>query len=300
MPKIAAVGIVLLFGTGCATQHVPLQAALLPPVDGKMALWVNQPSYFAVVGVGPERGAEVLYQQTALEAVPSNGFISVPTHPEAVAAPEMAEPDADYEQVYLVASPTPIDVSALPSAERDVDPARAPQDRSAVVQRLLASSAVVDGYKNGYKFADTVDRIVCYNRAIFGSLGGTIRYLYDPYYTEVIHPVLCSQHLRRSVRTMTIATRTFFTPMPKLHPPGKGEPPRIPPGIQLARAGLVQTSPGNWSRANTSVDYAAHNTTTSFRTAPTTASYRTASTTSTASTSSSSSSPSSSAPSRPH
>lgn len=95
MSKVAAVGIVLLFGTGCATERAPLQAMLLPPVDGKVALWVNQPAYFAVLGVGPERGAEVLYQQTALEAVPANGYVYVPVHTTGVPAPELIQPDAD-------------------------------------------------------------------------------------------------------------------------------------------------------------------------------------------------------------
>ena len=54
--------------------RTPLQAMLLPPVDGRLALWVNQPAYFAVLGVGPERGTEVLYQQSALEAVPESGY----------------------------------------------------------------------------------------------------------------------------------------------------------------------------------------------------------------------------------
>jgi hypothetical protein len=87
---------------------------LLPPVDGRVALWVNQPAYFGVLGVGSERGTEVLYQQSALEAVPESGYVYVPTR---------GDPDVDYEQVYLVASPSPIDLSAFPTAARDIDPA---------------------------------------------------------------------------------------------------------------------------------------------------------------------------------
>src|SRR5579862_46202 len=157
MSKVASVGIVLLFGTGCATQHMPLQAMLLPPVDGKLALWINQPAYFAVLGVGPERGTEVLYQQTALEGVPASGYVYVPMRADAVPAPQLAGPDADYEQVYLVASPTPIDLSAFPSARRDVDPATPADFHDESMRYVLASSSVVDGYQ----YADTVDRWVC-------------------------------------------------------------------------------------------------------------------------------------------
>lgn len=133
--------------------RTPLQAMLLPPVDGKLALWINQPANFAVLGVGPERGTEVLYQQTALEAVPESGYVYVPMR---------ADPDVDYEQVYLVASPAPIDLSAFPTAARDIDPAARVNFNAESMRYVLTSSEVVDGYQ----MADTVDRTVCTNRAI--------------------------------------------------------------------------------------------------------------------------------------
>ena len=111
MPKVATAGLVFLMGCASQMARTPVQAMLLPPVDGKLALWINRPAYFAVLGVGQERGAEVIYQQTALDAIPASGYVYIPMPTAPVAAPEMAQPDAEYEQVYLVASSTPIDLS---------------------------------------------------------------------------------------------------------------------------------------------------------------------------------------------
>jgi hypothetical protein len=72
---------------------------LLPPVDGQIALWVNQPGNFAVIGVAQARGADVLYQQTALQGVPTSGYVYVPGG------------DAGYDRVYLIASHDPIDLT---------------------------------------------------------------------------------------------------------------------------------------------------------------------------------------------
>jgi hypothetical protein len=83
-----------------AANGPPLDAMLLPPVDGQLALWVNQPANFAVVGVAGERGADVLYQQTALDGVPKSGYVYVP------------QGDAGYDRVYLVASREPIDLTS--------------------------------------------------------------------------------------------------------------------------------------------------------------------------------------------
>ncbi len=82
-----------------AATDQPLDAMLLPPVDGQLALWVNQPANFAVVGVAPDHGAAILYQQTALEGIPASGYVYV------------RPGDAGYDRVYLVASRDSLDLS---------------------------------------------------------------------------------------------------------------------------------------------------------------------------------------------
>ena len=90
--SLVCAGAQLLRAQEPAATDAPLEAMLLPPVDGQLALWVNQTANFAVVGVAPDHGADILYQQTALEGVPVSGYIYVPRG------------DAGYDRVYLVAS----------------------------------------------------------------------------------------------------------------------------------------------------------------------------------------------------
>lgn len=105
MPR--AVWLAMLACLGCAgarptTEPAPvaaIDAMLLPPVDGQLALWVNQPGNFAVIGVAQAHGADVLYEQTALQGVPASGYVYVPRG------------DAGYDRVYLIASRDPIDLT---------------------------------------------------------------------------------------------------------------------------------------------------------------------------------------------
>jgi hypothetical protein len=245
MPKVTTLGLLLVLGTGCTSQmaRTPLQAMLLPPVDGRLALWVNQPAYFAVLGVGPERGTEVLYQQTALEAVPKSGYVYVPMR---------GDLDVDYEQVYLVASPSPIDLSAFPTTARDIDPAARVDFKAAYI---------VDGYQ-----VDTVDRTVCAYHATLPEAGYP-RDPFNPWRVYKTHVVLCERYHRSS--PYIAPTRSFFTPMPKIYPPGKGKgvpprPPKIEPKPEIDHAQALKSSSGwspassNWSRSDTRADYATH------------------------------------------
>jgi len=104
MPR--ALWLAMLLCLGCAGSRlttapapVEIAAMLLPPVDGQLALWVNQPTNFAVIGATQERGADVLYQQTALQGVATSGYVYVP------------QGDAGYDRVYLIASHDPIDLT---------------------------------------------------------------------------------------------------------------------------------------------------------------------------------------------
>jgi hypothetical protein len=107
-----------------------LDAMLLPPVAGQLALWVNQPANFAIVGVAPQGGAYVLYQQTALDAVPASGYIYVPRNG--------SEPDVGYDQIYLVAS-----TDTLNLATRSLDD-------------MTARAGVIDAYDVEIAHRDTL------------------------------------------------------------------------------------------------------------------------------------------------
>src|SRR5580700_9873714 len=94
MPR--ALWLAMLLCLGCAgsrltTAPAPaeIDAMLLPPVGAQLALWVNQPTNFAVIGASQDHGAAVLYQQTSLQGVATSGYVYVP------------QGDAGYDRVYL-------------------------------------------------------------------------------------------------------------------------------------------------------------------------------------------------------
>jgi hypothetical protein len=216
MPR--AMWLAMLLCLGCAgsrltTAPAPaeIDAMLLPPVDGQLALWVNQPTNFAVIGTTQERGADVLYQQTALQGVPTSGYVYVPRG------------DAGYDRVYLVASHDPIDLTGS-------------------LDDAIAGANVVDAYA-----ADTVglDSLRCKDGRL-SLIRRTIviehpkRTLLDD---ERIADCYLQHHFERQ-RYALAAGRQFFAmqagkPLTthKFLPPGYKPPKLVPkPGTHLERS----------------------------------------------------------------
>ncbi len=214
MPR--ALWLAMLLCLGCAgsrltTAPAPaeIDAMLLPPVDGQLALWVNQPTNFAVIGATQEHGADVLYQQTALEGVPMSGYVYVP------------QGDAGYDRVYLVASHDPIDLTGS-------------------LDDAIAGANVVDAYA-----ADTVglDSLRCKDGRL--SLVRRTIVSKDPKRTreddERFANCYSEHHFERQ-RYALAAGRQFFAMQPgkptqkKFLPPGYKPPKLVPkPGTRLDR-----------------------------------------------------------------
>jgi hypothetical protein len=209
MPR--AMWLAMLLCLGCAGSHLTtapapaeIDAMLLPPVDGQLALWVNQPTNFAVIGATQEHGAEVLYQQTALQGIPMSGYVYVPRG------------DAGYDRVYLVASHDPIDLTGS-------------------LDDAIASANVVDAYA-----ADTVglDSLRCTD----GRLSLVRRTIVNKN-DERFASCYLESHFERN-RYALAAGRQFFAIQPgkpapttkKFLPPGYKPPKLVPkPGTRLDR-----------------------------------------------------------------
>jgi hypothetical protein len=208
----------MLLCLGCAgsrltTAPAPaeIDAMLLPPVDGQLALWVNQPTNFAVIGTTQEHGADVLYQQTAFQGVPTSGYVYVP------------QGDAGYDRVYLVASHDPIDltgslddaiaganvVDAYAADTVGLDSLRCKDGRLSLVRRMIVGKNPKRTYEDEERFAN------CY----------------------------LEHHLERQRYTLA-AGRQFFAIQPgkpltthKFLPPGYKPPKLVPkPGTELGRS----------------------------------------------------------------
>ena len=216
MPR--ALWLAMLLCLGCAgsrltTAPAPaeIDAMLLPPVDGQLALWVNQPTNFAVIGTTQERGADVLYQQTALQGVPMSGYVYVPRG------------DAGYDRVYLIASHDPIDLTGS-------------------LDDAIAGANAVDAYA-----ADTVglDSLRCTDGRL--SLVRRTIVSKNPKRTreddERFANCYLEHHFERQ-RYALAAGRQFFAIQPgkpltthKFLPPGYKPPKLVPkPGTQLGRS----------------------------------------------------------------
>jgi hypothetical protein len=216
MPR--ALWLAMLLCLGCAESRLTtapapaeIDAMLLPPVDGQLALWVNQPTNFAVIGTTQEHGADVLYQQTALQSVPMSGYVYVP------------QGDAGYDRVYLVASHDPIDLTGS-------------------LDDAIAGANVVDAYA-----ADTVglDSLRCNDGRL--SLVRTMIVSKNPKRTreddERFANCYLEHHFERQ-RYALAAGRQFFAIQPgkpltthKFLPPGYKPPKLVPkPGTQLGRS----------------------------------------------------------------
>jgi hypothetical protein len=167
--------------TPTAPEPRALDAMLLPPVDGRLALWVNQPANFAVIGVAPQGGVDILYRQTALDGVPASGYVYVPR--------AGAEPDAGYEQIYLVASHDNLDLSGKS------------------IEDVIQHAGIADGYD-----VDTAARPCFDNR----------RYFQDR--PIVVQEEPCP-HLRRGYQ-ITSGHRGFFV-VPRRTPPAVHPKPGI-------------------------------------------------------------------------
>jgi len=214
MPR--ALWLAMLLCLGCAgsrltTAPAPaeIDAMLLPPVDGQLALWVNQPTNFAVIGTAQEHGADVLYQQTALQGVPMSGYVYVP------------QGDAGYDRVYLIASHDPIDLTGS-------------------LDNAIAGANVVDAYA-----ADTVglDSLRCNDGRL--SLVRRTIVSKNPKRTSEDDERLAncySEHHFERQRYALAAGRQFFAMKPgkpthKSLPPGYRPPKLVPkPGTQLGRS----------------------------------------------------------------
>jgi hypothetical protein len=216
MPR--ALWLAMLLCLGCAgsrltTAPAPaeIDAMLLPPVDGQLALWVNQPTNFAVIGTTQERGADVLYQQTALQGVATSGYVYVP------------QGDAGYDRVYLIASHDPIDLTGS-------------------LDDAIAGANVVDAYA-----ADTVglDSLRCKDGRL--SLIRRTIVSKSPAPTredeERVADCYLEHHFERQ-RYALAAGRQFFAMKPgkpapthKSLPPGYKPPKLVPkPGTRLGRS----------------------------------------------------------------
>jgi hypothetical protein len=217
MPR--ALWLAMLLCLGCAgsrltTAPAPaeIDAMLLPPVDGQLALWVNQPTNFAVIGTTQEHGADVPYQQTALQGVPMSGYVYVP------------QGDAGYDRVYLVASHDPIDLTGS-------------------LDDAIAGANVVDAYA-----ADTVglDSLRCKDGRL--SLVRRTIVTTHPKLTRVNDERFAEcylQHHFERQRYALAAGRQFFAMQPgkpapttkKFLPPGYKPPKLVPkPGTRLDRS----------------------------------------------------------------
>ncbi|HSY83075.1 MAG TPA: hypothetical protein VK807_15005 [Gemmatimonadaceae bacterium] len=217
MPR--ALWLAMLLCLGCAgsrltTAPTPaeIDAMLLPPVDGQLALWVNQPTNFAVIGATQAHGADVLYQQTALQGVPLSGYVYVP------------QGDAGYDRVYLVASHDPINLTGS-------------------LDDAIAGANVVDAYA-----ADTVglDSLRCNDGRL--SLVRRTIVIKHPERTRVDEERFAEcylQHHFERHRYALAAGRQFFAMQPgkpapttkKFLPPGYKPPKLVPkPGTRLDRS----------------------------------------------------------------
>jgi hypothetical protein len=210
MPR--AMWLAMLLCLGCAgsrltTAPAPaeIDAMLLPPVDGQLALWVNQPTNFAVIGASQEHGADVLYQQTALQGVPMSGYVYVPRG------------DAGYDRVYLVASHDPIDLTGS-------------------LDDAIAGANVVDAYA---AYTVGLDSLRC-NDGRLSLVRRTILSKND----ERLANCYLEHHSERQ-RYALAAGRQFFAIQPgkpapttkKFLPPGYKPPKLVPkPGTHLDRS----------------------------------------------------------------
>jgi hypothetical protein len=98
-------------------------ALLLPPVDNQITFWAKQPGYYALIGVARDSSVHLVYHDALFARLGYAGYVYVPV------------PDTGYARIYFLASPMPLDLSALehePSAY--------------ALGRAIASAPIVEGY----------------------------------------------------------------------------------------------------------------------------------------------------------